>query len=91
MPAAPTEDALDATDRALLNTLAAAPAKVGDLIARNRYKEAQLEAMKIAFEAALSEKDEALREREENLKRITVLSEEMQQIKKDALWKPLIR
>jgi methionyl-tRNA synthetase len=48
VPAAPAEDALDATDRALLNTLAAAPAKVGDLIARHRYKEAQLEAMNVA-------------------------------------------
>jgi len=48
VPAAPADDALDATDRALLETLAAAPAKVGDLIARHRYKEAQLEAMNVA-------------------------------------------
>ena len=41
-------EALDATDRALLETLAAAPAKVGDLIGRHRYKEAQLEAMNVA-------------------------------------------
>ena len=48
VPAAPADEALDATDRALLETLAAAPAKVGDLIARHRYKEAQLEAMNVA-------------------------------------------
>ena len=48
VPATPSEEALDATDRALLETLAAAPAKVGDLIARHRYKEAQLEAMNVA-------------------------------------------
>ncbi|HAY57394.1 MAG TPA: methionine--tRNA ligase subunit beta, partial [Flavobacteriales bacterium] len=48
VPAAPTDEALNATDRNLLESLSAAPAKVGDLIGRHRYKEAQLEAMNVA-------------------------------------------
>ena len=48
VPAAPDPEGLTDTDRALLDALAAAPDKIGGLIQRHRYKEAQLEAMNVA-------------------------------------------
>ena len=48
VPAAPAPKDLTDTDQALLETLAAAPDKIGGLIQRHRYKEAQLEAMNVA-------------------------------------------
>ena len=48
VPAAPAAENLTDTDRALLDALAAAPSKIGGLIQRHRYKEAQLEAMNVA-------------------------------------------
>ena len=48
VPAAPAPKDLTDTDQALLEALAAAPDKIGGLIQRHRYKEAQLEAMNVA-------------------------------------------
>jgi len=48
VPAAPASESLTDTDRVLLDALAAAPEKIGSLIQRHRYKEAQLEAMNVA-------------------------------------------
>ncbi|HIO58850.1 MAG TPA: methionine--tRNA ligase [Flavobacteriales bacterium] len=48
VPSFPAAGDLNDVDKALIETLSAAPAKIGDLISRHRYREAQLEAMNVA-------------------------------------------
>ncbi|PCJ80338.1 MAG: methionine--tRNA ligase [Bacteroidetes bacterium] len=48
VPKTPAPSSLNNVDKALIESLSKAPAKIGDLISRHRFREAQLEAMNVA-------------------------------------------